>query len=89
MWKNYITAKCKINEKVADQLQADNQGLLYVMNISVSLKKRIIFNDGKLTKVHNEESLGWPLTQANVEEKMQDDASFTVKLINCNHFYFE
>lgn len=74
---------------MADQLQADNQGLLYVMNISVSLKKRIIFNDGKLTKVHNEESLGWPLTQANIEEKMQDDASFTVKLINCYYFYFE
>lgn len=88
MWKNYITAKCKINEKMADQLQADNQGLLYVMNKSVSLKKRIIFNDGKLTKVHNEESLGWPLTKANIEEKMQDDASFTVKLIDCNHFYF-
>lgn len=80
MWKNYITAKCKINEEMADQLQADNQGLLYVMNKSVSLKKRIIFNDGKLTKVHNEESLGWPLTKANIEEKMQDDASSQLKI---------
>lgn len=73
---------------MADQLQTDNQGLLYVMNKSVSLKKHIIFNDGKLTKVHNEECLGWPLTKANIEEKMQDDASFTVKLIDCNHLYF-
>lgn len=73
---------------MADQLQTDNQGLLYVMNKSVGLQKRIIFNDGKLTKVQNEESLGWPLTKANIEEKLQDNASFTVKLIDCNHFYF-